>query len=149
MKTIVKIKLWTSIVGLVWLFATIVLFINEIVRLLTEALTETIRVVLPGVLIAEYTVASTALGPLAPTAGSDAELLLRMGLVIASVTGVGALIGELAWLVDRRHRQRPQTWICSACSAGNHQQCKGALLLVSRTREGARPCQCEHCALNR
>jgi hypothetical protein len=124
-------------------------FANEIERLLTEALTETVGVVLPGALTAEYTVVATLLGPLAPTAGSHAEVLLRMGLVIASVTGVGVLIGELAWLVDRGHRQRPQTWICPACSAGNHQQCRGALLLVARTSEGARPCQCKHCTLNR
>ena len=149
MRTILKIKVWPLILGLVWLFGTIVPFANGVVRLLTEALTETVSVVLPGVLIAEYTVVATLLGPLAPTAGSDAEVLLRMGLIIASVTSIGVLIGELAWLVDRRHRQRPQTWICHACSAGNHQQCRGALLLVSRTREGARPCQCEHCALNR
>jgi hypothetical protein len=118
-------------------------------RLLGGALTETVGVLLPGALTAEYTVVATLLGPLAPTAGSHPEVLLRMGLVIASVTGVGVLIAELAWLVDRGHRQRPQTWICSACSAGNHQQCRGALLLVARTSEGARPCQCEHCMLNR
>jgi hypothetical protein len=147
-RTILKIKVWPLILGLLWLFGTIVPFANGVVRLLTEALTETVSVLLPGVLIAEYTVVATLLGP-APTAGSDAEVLLRMGLIIASVTSIGVLIGELAWLVDRRHRQRPQTWICHACSAGNHQQCRGALLLVSRTREGARPCQCEHCALNR
>ena len=148
-RTIVKIKSWTLIVGLAWLFGTIVPFANDIERLLTEALTETVCVVLPGALTAEYTVVATLLGPLAPTAGSDGEVLLRMGLVIASVTGVGVLIGELVWLVDRGHRQRPQTWICPACSAGNHQQCRGALLLVARTSEGARPCQCEHCTLNR
>ena len=148
MKAIVKIKLWPLIVvGLVWLFGTIVPFANGIVRLLTEAVAEIVDI-FPRVLTTEYTAVATLLGPLAPAAGSNAEIILRAGLVIATITGVGLLI-ELPWLVDRRHSQRPKTWICHPCSAGNHQQCRGALLLVSRAREGARPCQCEHCALNR
>jgi len=149
MKAIIKIKFWPLIiVGLVWLFGTIVPFANGIVRLLTEAVTEIVGAMFPRVLTTEYTVVATLLGPLAPAAGSDAEIILRAGLVIATITSVGLLF-ELSWLVDRRHSQWPKTWICHACSAGNHQQCRGALLLVSRAREGARPCQCEHCALNR
>ena len=148
MRTILKIKFWPLILGLVWLFGTIVPFANGIVRLLTAALTEIVDAIFPRVLTTEYTVVATLLGPLAPAAGSDAEIIVRAGLVIATITGAGLLI-ELSWLADRHHSERPQTWICDACSAGNHQQCRGALLLVSRAREGARPCQCEHCALNR
>jgi hypothetical protein len=149
MKAIVKIKFWPLIVvGLVWLFGTIVPFANGIVRLLNEAVTEIVGAIFPRVLTTEYTAVATLLGPLAPVAGSDAEVILRAGLIIATITGVGLLI-ELPWLADRHRSQRPKTWICDACGAGNHQQCRGALLLVSRAREGARPCQCELCALNR
>ncbi len=149
MKAIVKIKFWPLIiVGLVWLFGTIVPFAEASARLLTAAVTEIFGAIFPRVLTTEYTVVATLLGPLSPAVGSDAEVILRAGLIIATVTGVGLLI-ELPWLADRRHWQQPKTWICDACSAGNHQQCRGALLLVSRAREGARPCQCEHCALNR
>jgi hypothetical protein len=149
MKAIVKLKFWPLIiVGLVWLFGTIVPFANGIAQRLNAAVTEIIDTIYHRVLTTEYTVVATLLGPLAPAAGSDAEIILRVGLVVATITGVGLLI-ELSWLVDRDHSQRSKTWICDACSAGNHQQCIGALFLVSRTREGARPCQCEHCALNR
>lgn len=103
-----------------WLIGTIARFANGIADLLAEALTE--------------------------TAGS-AEALFVMGLVIATVIGVGVLIRKRGWLADGR--QHAQPWICPACQAGNHQRCKGALWLVSRTREGAQPCHCEHCALNR
>src|SRR5262249_13014520 len=149
MKTIVKIKFWPLIiVGLVGLFGTIVPFVNGIAHPLSNAVTEIVGALFPGLLTAEYTVAATLLGPLTPTAGSDAELILRTGLVVANITGVGLPI-ELPWLVNRRYSERCDTWICHACSAGKHQQYRGALLLVSRTREGARQCQCEHCALNR
>ena len=149
MKAIVKIKFWPLIiVGLVWLFGTIVPFVNASARLLTAAGTEIVSAIFPRVLTTEHTVVATLLGPLAPAAGSDADVILRAGLIIATITGVGLLI-ELPWLANRPRSQRPKTWICNACSAENHQQCRGALLLVSRAREGARPCQCEHCALNR
>ena len=149
MKAIVKIKFWPLIiVGLVWLFGTIVPFANASARLLTAAVTEIIGAIFPRVLTTEYTVVATLLGPLAPATGSDADVILRAGLIIATITGVGLLI-ELPWLANRPRSQRPKTWICDACSAENHHQCRGALLLVSRAREGARPCNCEHCALNR
>jgi hypothetical protein len=150
MKAIVKIKLWPLIIlGLVWLFGTIVPFANGIVRLLTEAMTEIVDAVLPRVFTTEYALVATVLGPLAPAAGSDAEIILRAGLVIVSIAGVGLLI-ELSWIADRRHHsQRPKTWVCNACGAGNHQGCRGAILIVSRAREGARQCECQHCALNR
>jgi predicted anti-sigma-YlaC factor YlaD len=80
MKAIVKIKFWPLIiVGLVWLFGTIVPFANGIVRLLTAALTEIVDAIFPRVLTTEYTVVATLLGPLAPAAGSDAEIILRAG----------------------------------------------------------------------
>ena len=99
MKAIIKIKFWPLIiVGLVWLFGTIVPFANGIVRLLTEAVTEMVGAMFPRVLTTEYTVVATLLGPLAPAAGSDAEIILRAGLVIATITSVGLLF-ELSWLV--------------------------------------------------
>jgi hypothetical protein len=149
MKAIVKLKFWPFIVvGLVWLFATIVPFANGIARRLTAAVTEIVGAIFYRVLTTEYAVVATLLGPLAPGAGSDAEIIIRVVLVVSTITGVGLLI-ELFWLVDRRHPQPPTRWICDACGAGNHRQCIGALFLVSRAREGARPCQCERCALNR
>ncbi len=97
MKAIVKIKLWPLIVvGLVWLFGTIVPFANGIVRLLYEAVTEIVGAIFPRVLTTEYTAVATLLGPLAPAAGSDAEVILRAGLIIATITGVGLLIATLA-----------------------------------------------------
>lgn len=149
MKAIVKLKFWPLIiVGLVCLFGTVIPFASKLTRLLTEAVTQIVSGVLRIALTAEYTLVAPLLGPLAPTAGSHGEVVLRIGLGIATAfTGVGVLT-ELAWLL-RRHRRRPKTWICDACRAGSHQQCRGALLLVSRVREGARPCQCGHCALNR
>lgn len=149
MKAIVKIKFWPLIiVGFVWLFATIVPFVNASARLLSATVTEIVDAIFPRVLTTEYTVVATLLGPLAPAAGSDMEVILRAGLIIATTAAVGLLI-ELPWLAGRRRSQQPQMWICNACSVGSHQRCRGALLLVSRTREGARPCECQHCALNR
>jgi hypothetical protein len=150
MKTLVKFKFWPSvIVGLVCLFGTVAPFANKIVELVAEAGARIVGTVLPGMLTAEYAMIAPLLGPLAPTAGSHTEVVLRIGLgIVAAFTGVGVL-SELAWLLHRHYRRRPEKWVCQACSAGNHQQCRGALLLVSRAREGARTCQCEHCALNR
>jgi hypothetical protein len=149
MKAIVKLKFWPLIiVCLVCLFGTIVPFANGIAQRLNAAVTEIVGAIYHRVLTTEYTVLATLLGPLAPAVGSDAEIILRVGLVVATITGVGLLV-ELSWLVDRDHSQRSKTWICDACSAGNHQRCIGALFLVSRPREGARSCQCEHCAPNR
>jgi len=149
MRAIVKLKFWPLIVvGLMCLFGTVIPFASKLTRLATEALTQIVSGVLRVALTAEYTIVAPLLGPLAPTAGSHGEVVLRIGLVIgAAFVGVGVLT-ELAWLLHR-HRQRPKTWICDACETGSHQDCRGALLLVSRVREGARPCQCEYCALNR
>jgi hypothetical protein len=150
-KTIINLKSWPPliVVGLVFLFSTVLPFADKVARLLSDAVTQLAGTARAGVSIGEYAIVTPLLGQLAPTAGSRAEVALRLGLgIVAAFTGVGVLI-ELARLVHRHYRQRPETWICHACSAGNHQQCRGALLLVSRAREGARPCQCERCALNR
>jgi hypothetical protein len=149
MKAIVKLKFWPLIiVGLVCLFGTVIPFASKIARLLTDAVTQIVSGVLRIALTAEYAMVAPLLGPLAPTAGSHGEVVLRIGLgMVAAFTGV-AVLTELAWLL-RGHRRRPETWICDACSAGKHHRCRGALLLVSRVREGTRPCECEHCALNR
>ena len=149
MKALVKIKFWPLvIVGFVWLFATIVPFVNKSARLLSAAATEIICAIFLRALTTEYTVVAMLLGPLAPAAGSDMEIILRAGLIIATTAAVGLLI-ELPWRAGRRRSQQPQMWICNACSVGSHQRCRGALLLVSHIREGARACECQHCALNR
>jgi len=148
MKTMIKLKFWPPLIimGLLCLFGTVLPFANKLAHLLSEAVTQLVGTALSGVLAAEYTIIAPLLGPLAPTAGSHAEVALRTGLgTVAAFTGVGVLTR----LVHRHYRRRPETWICHACSAGKHQDCRGALLLVSRSREGARPCQCQHCALNR
>jgi hypothetical protein len=150
MKPMFKLKFWPLIfVGLVCLFGTILPFADRVVRSLAETLTQIVGTVLPGVLTAAYTTVAPLLRPLFPITSSHTEVVLRIGLgIVAVFTGAGVLT-ELAWLLRRRHRQRPDTWICHACSAGDHQQCRGALFFVSRAREGARACECKHCALNR
>jgi len=110
-------------------------------------LSETLKQIVSGVFriarTVEYTLVAPLLGPLAPTAGSHGEIILRIGLgIVATFIGVG-LLTELAWPLHRPPR-RPNAWICNACRAGSHHQCRGALLFVSRVHEGARPCQCEH-----
>ena len=150
MKAIVKLKFWPLfIVGLVCLFGTVVPLASKIAGLLTEAVTQIGSGLFRIAFTAEYTMIAPLLGPLAPTTGSHGEVVLRIGLgLVTAFTGV-AVLTELACLLRGHHRRRPETWICDACSAGKHHRCRGALLLVSRLREGARPCQCEHCALNR
>jgi len=118
MKAIVKLKFWPwMIVGLVCLFGTIGPFANQVARFL-ESLTQLVGTILPGVLTVAYTTVAPLLGPLTPAAGSQTEVVLKVGLgIVAGFTGVGILT-ELARLLDRHHRQRPESWICQCVPRG-------------------------------
>jgi hypothetical protein len=94
MKAIVKIKFWPLIiVGLVWLFGTIVPFVHGIVRLLTEAVTEIVGAVFPGVLNSRVHRGRDV----ARTAGAGR----RLGCREHSPNGLSYCDHNRRWLTDR------------------------------------------------
>jgi hypothetical protein len=151
MRTVIKFKVWGVMlaVAMAWLFGTLVPLASDIVQRFTDVLGQTLRVLLPGIASAEYSVAATFLGPLAPVPGSSGEMLLRMSLIFAPLAGAVLLVRMLAFPSGHRDPEQPQLWICLACRAGNHPRCRGAVLFLSRTGEGPQPCHCEECAQHR
>ena len=151
MRTVIKFKVWGVMlaVAIAWVFGTFVPLANEIVERFADVLGKMLRVVLPGMASAEYDVAATFLGPLAPDPGSSGAMLLRMGLIFAPLAGAVLVIRRLAFPSGHRDPEQPQLWICLACRAGNHPRCRGAVLFLSRTGEGPQPCHCGECAQNR
>jgi hypothetical protein len=151
MRTVIKFKVWGVMlaVAMAWLFGTFVPLANQVIERGADVLGDTLRVVLPGMASAEYSVAATFLGPLAPDPGSSGATLLRMGLILAPLAGAVLAIRRLAFPPAHRDPEQPQLWICLACRAGNHPRCRGAVLFLSRSGEGPQPCHCEECAHNR